>query len=78
MPLTVTDRDWVAISATTPGTADVAPKCWNVSNLDEIYELPENAIISIDDRKITITGPLDDPPKIGAGIIFQGSQRGAT
>lgn len=34
------------------------PISWNIEHLVQIYELPENATISIDDREITVTASL--------------------
>ena len=52
--LTPTDKEWVAISATTPKVADVPPKCWNLNDLNDVYDLPENMVMIIDDRKIRL------------------------
>ena len=36
MMLSATDKEWVATSATTPRVADVASRCWNINDLDQI------------------------------------------
>lgn len=67
--LSPTDKERVAISATTPRVADMAPICWNLNDLNDIYDLPENAVLNIDGRKITVAGPL-----ISSMILLRSAQ----
>ena len=65
MPLSDIDLD----EASTPQTRDIPSISWNLGDLGGLYKLPENARLTIDNRKIIITRSI-----ISALILTRSAQ----
>lgn len=68
-PLTDTDFEYIVMAASTPQTGDIPSRSWNIGDLGGVYDLPKNARLTIDNRKIVIA-----PSLISAIILTRSAQ----